>query len=60
MRETLAKDYLTEGERKAVLFHAGSLFLRRLKHQVHYTPENALKFYAIGVRTLNQFLEQYD
>lgn len=60
MRETLAKEYLTDGERKAILFHAGSLFLRRLKHQVHYTPENALKFYAIGVRTLNQFLAQYD
>lgn len=60
MRNTLAKKYLSEGERRAILFHAGTLFLRRLKHQVHYTPENALKFYAVGVRTLNQFLDQYE
>lgn len=59
MREELALEYLSEGERKAILFHAGSLFVRRLKHQVHYTPENALKFYAVGVRTLNHFLDQY-
>jgi len=59
MRNTLAKEYLTDGERKAILFHAGSLFIRRLKHQVHYTPENALKFYAVGVRTLNNFIDQY-
>lgn len=59
MREILAKEYLSEGEQRAILFHAGVLFLRRLKHQVHYTPENTLKFYAVGIRTLNQFLEQY-
>lgn len=60
MRDTLAKQYLTEGERRAILFHAGALFLRRLKHQVNYTPDNVLKFYGVGVRTLNQFLDQYD
>lgn len=60
MRDTLAKKYLTEGERKAILFHAGVLCLRRLKHQVHYTPDNALKFYAVGVRTLNHFFAQYE
>lgn len=60
MRSELAPAYLTPGEIRAILFHAGVLFIRRLKHQVHYTPENALKFYAVGVRTLNQFLAQYD
>lgn len=60
MRNTLAKQLLTEQEQRAILFHAGVLFLRRLKHQVHYTPGNALKFYAVGVRTLNEFLDQYN
>ena len=55
----LMKKYLTESEQRAALFHGGTLFLRRLKHQVYYTPENVLKFYAVGVRTLNEFLAQY-
>ena len=59
VRSVLASKYLTESERRAVLFHCGVLYLRRLKHQVYYTPENALKFYAVGVRTLNEFLDQY-
>ncbi len=57
--DTIAKKYLTEAERRAALFHGGALYIRRLKHQVYYTPENALKFYAVGVRTLNEYLSQY-
>jgi len=55
----IADRYLTNEERRAMLFHGGVLYIRRLKHQVYYTPENALKFYAVGVRTLNEFLDQY-
>jgi hypothetical protein len=59
VRTTLAKRYLAPAERRSILFHGGTLYLRRLKHQVYYTPENVLKFYAVGVRTLNEFLDQY-
>jgi len=59
IRDELAPGYLTESERRAMLFHAAALYIRRLKHQVYYTPANALKFYAVGVKTLNDFLSQY-
>jgi len=55
----LAPQYLSEYEQKAMLFHAAALHIRRLKHQVYYTPANTLKFYAVGVKTLNEFLDQY-
>jgi|GEM_PF-599954 len=60
VRVELAARYLSEGERKSILFHAGALYIRRLKHQVHYTPANVLKFYAVGVLAFNDFLEQYE
>ncbi len=60
VRTELAPKHLNEAEQKAMLFHAGALFIRRLKHQVYYTPDNALKFYAVGVKTLNDYLAQYD
>lgn len=60
VRSELAPKYLTEAEQRAMLFHAAALYIRRLKHQVYYTPENALKFYAVGVKTLNDFLNQYE
>jgi hypothetical protein len=60
VRGTIAPKYLSDAEQRAMLFHAGVLFIRRLKHQVYYTPGNALKFYAVGVKTLNDFLAQYD
>jgi hypothetical protein len=59
VRNELATEYLTPRERRAMLFHGAVLYLRRLKHQVYYTPVNTLKFYAIGVRGLNEFLSQY-
>lgn len=55
----LAPQYLSESEQKAMLFHAAALHIRRLKHQVYYTPANTLKFYAVGVKTFNEFLDQY-
>lgn len=60
IRDELAPKYLTEQEQRAMLFHAAALHIRRLKHQVYYTPANVLKFYAIGVKTLNDFLAQYE
>jgi len=60
VRNELAPKHLSEPEQRAMLFHAAALFIRRLKHQVYYTPANALKFYAVGVKTLNDFLAQYD
>lgn len=59
VRNTLAPRYLSDAEQKTMLFHAGALHIRRLKHQVYYNPANTLKFYAIGVKTLNDFLDQY-
>jgi tartrate dehydratase beta subunit/fumarate hydratase class I family protein len=60
VRNQLAKKHLSESEQKAIIFHAGALHIRRLKHQVYYNPTNTLKFYAVGVKTLNDFLSQYD
>ena len=59
-KEEIAPRYLTESEQRAMLFHAAALHIRRLKHQVYYNPANALKFYAVGVKTMNDFLAQYD
>lgn len=59
VRGTLAGRYLSPGEQRAMLFHGATLFLRRLKHQVYYTPVNTLKFYAVGVRALNEFVGLY-
>ncbi len=59
VRDSLAPKYLSEGEQKAIIFHAAVLHIRRLKHQVKQNPDIALAMYGIGVRTLNEFLEQY-
>lgn len=59
VRNSLAAKYLSKGEQKAIIFHAAALHIRRLKHQVKQNPEIALAMYAVGVRTLNDFLEQY-
>jgi uncharacterized protein (TIRG00374 family) len=59
VRQELAPHYLSPGEQKAMLFHAGALHIRRLKHQVYQNPTNVLALYAIGVKTLNDFLAQY-
>lgn len=60
VRQDLAPKYLNESEQRAIIFHAAALHIRRLKHQVYYNPANTLKFYAVGVKTLNDFLAQYD
>ncbi len=59
VRNTLAPKYLSEGEQKAVIFHAATLHIRRLKHQVYQNPSIALAMYAVGVKALNEFYWQY-
>lgn len=60
IQHELAPKYLSEAEQKAIVFHGAALLIRRLKHQVSYNPDNTLKFYAVGVKTLNEFLRQYE
>lgn len=60
VRAELAPQYLSEVEQRAMLFHAGALHIRRLKHQVYQNPANVLAIYAVGVKTLNDFLAQYE
>jgi hypothetical protein len=55
----LAPEYLSESEQRSLIFHGGALHIRRLKHQVVSSPETSLKLYAVGVKTLNAFLDQY-
>jgi hypothetical protein len=58
--KTLAPKYLSEGEQKAILFHAATLHIRRLKHQVYQNPAIALAMFAVGVRAYNDFYAQYE
>jgi hypothetical protein len=59
VRNELISKRLSDEEQRAIIFHAAALHFRRLKHQVYYNPANTLKFYAIGVKTLSDFLDQY-
>ncbi len=59
VQKELAPKYLSDAEQRALIFHAGALHIRRLKHQALSSPGNTLKFYAVGVKTLNEFLAQY-
>ncbi len=59
VRNDLSKKYLTKEEQRAILFHAGVLLIRRLKHQVYQDPQLTLSMYAAGVKTLNDFYDQY-
>lgn len=60
LRYELAPQYLEEPELKSMMFHAAALHIRVLKHRVYINPDNVLKFYAVGVKTLNDFLDQYE
>lgn len=59
VQNELSKKYLTKAEQRAILFHAGVLLIRRLKHQVYQDPQLTLSMYAAGVKTLNDFYDQY-
>lgn len=59
IRNDLAPKYLSVGEQRAMLFHAAALLIRRLKHQVYQNPAVTLALYAAGVKTFNEFLDQY-
>ena len=60
LRYDLAPQYLSEPELRSMMFHAATLHLRVLKHRVYINPDNVLKFYAVGIKTLNDFLDQYE
>ena len=60
LHDELAPKYITESERRSMMFHAAALHIRVLKHRVYINPENVLKFYAVGVKTLNDFYDQYE
>jgi uncharacterized membrane-anchored protein YhcB (DUF1043 family) len=60
VHDDIAPKYLTEAEQRSLLFHAAALHIRVLKHRVYINPNNVLKFYAVGVKTLNEFLDQYN
>ena len=60
VQNDLAPKYLTDAEQKAILFHAGVLLIRRLKHQVYQDPRLTLAIYGAGVKTLNDFYDLYD
>ncbi len=60
IQKDLAPKYLTPPEQKSLVFLGAALFIRRLKYQVRYCPETTMKFYAVGVKGLNEFLDQYN
>lgn len=60
VRNNLSKKYLTDAERNAMVFHAGALHIRRLKHQVYQAPGLTLAIYGAGIKALNDFLSLYD
>ena len=55
----LMPKYLTETERKTLLFHTGLLYGRMLAHRVFINSGNTLKYYAVCVVLLNKFYNQY-
>jgi hypothetical protein len=59
VRDELAPKYLTKAEQRAIIFHAGVLLIRRLKHQVYQDPQLTLPMYAAGVKALNDFYDTY-
>ncbi len=59
IQNVVAPKYLSDGERKAMIFHAGILMIRRLKHQVYQDPRLTLAMYAAGVKALNDFYYLY-
>lgn len=51
---------LGQNQAKTTLFHEAVHYFRMLTYRVNINPETAPAFYAIGVRLLNDFIEQYD
>lgn len=55
----LAPAYLSESELRTVLFIGATNYFRRMKHQVIQCPENAIKFYAQGIRYLSDYVNLF-
>lgn len=60
IKDELAPKYLTESEQRTMLFIGATNYLRRMKHQAAQFPENAAKFYAMGVKFLYEYYKQFD
>ena len=60
VQDELAPRYLTESELRTVNFIGATNYFRRMKHQVVQCPQNALKFYAQGIRYLSEYLNFFD
>lgn len=60
LHSVVTENYLTETERRTILFHTGLLYGRMLAHRVYINPHNTLKYYAVCVVLLNEFYRQYD
>lgn len=59
VQDVLAPKYLTSSEQKTMLFIGATNYFRRMKHQVLQCPANALKFYALGIEHLDEWMEMY-
>lgn len=58
--DELAPRYLTASELRTVLFLGATNYFRRMKYQVVQYPQNALKFYAQGIRYLTEYIGLFD
>lgn len=56
----LAPMYLNESELRTVLFIGATNYFRRMKHQAVQFPQNAMKFYAQGIRYLAAYIELFE
>ncbi|HYN98433.1 MAG TPA: lysylphosphatidylglycerol synthase domain-containing protein [Actinomycetota bacterium] len=52
--------HLSATEQRSVLFHVGLFYGRMLTHRVVINPDTALKYYAVSIRALNRFMDQYE
>jgi hypothetical protein len=51
---------LSDAEQRSLKFHVGLFYGRMLSHRVVIQPSNVLKFYAVCIHYLNEFIDQYE
>lgn len=56
----LAPKYLNESEQRTMLFLGATNYFRRMKHQAVQFPQNAAKFYAVGIIYLKRYLDLFE
>jgi Lysylphosphatidylglycerol synthase TM region len=60
VRREVATRYLTGPELRSLKFHEGLFYGRMLSHRVVIDAETALKYYAVCVIAMNEFIDQYE